>query len=62
MLKKFSFSVILVPVIVILNGGMLALEMIMMRAGTGSLNNADKHPYYPGWYAVMVRKTNVPSL
>ncbi|KAK0627347.1 hypothetical protein B0T14DRAFT_512464 [Immersiella caudata] len=54
MLKKFSCAVLLVPVVVIFNVAMLAVEVVMLRAGTGSLNNADKHPSYPGWYAVMI--------
>jgi hypothetical protein len=54
MLKKFSFSVVLAPLLVVLNGGMLGLELIMLRAGTGSLNNPEKLPNYPGWYAVMI--------
>ena len=41
--------------LVILNGGMLAVELVMLRAGSGSLNNPQKEPsYYPGWYAVIV--------
>ncbi|KAK0641428.1 hypothetical protein B0T16DRAFT_419817 [Cercophora newfieldiana] len=54
MLKKFSFTVLLVPLMVLLNGGMLVVEVIMLRAGTGSLDNADKHPSYPGWYTLMI--------
>jgi hypothetical protein len=57
MLKKFSCTVLLVPVVVIFNVAMLAVEVIMLRAGTGSLNNADKLPSYPGWYTVLVIPT-----
>ena len=63
MLKKFSCTVILIPFVILLNGAMLAVEMIMLRAGTGSLNNAEKLPYYPGWYVVLVSiAPSVPSI
>jgi hypothetical protein len=52
-MKKFSWSVLLVPVVIIFNVAMFAVEVVMLRAGTGSLN-AEKLPSYPGWYAVMV--------
>jgi len=54
MLKKFSCTVVLIPFIILLNGAMLAVEVIMLRAGTGSINNPEKLPYYAGWYAVLV--------
>lgn len=54
MLNKWGWNALLVP-LVILNGGMLAVELVMLRAGSGSLNNPQKEPsYYPGWYAVIV--------
>jgi len=52
MLKKLSCTAILIPFVILLNGTMLAVEMIMLRAGTGSINNAKKLPYYPGRYAL----------
>ncbi|KAK4449749.1 hypothetical protein QBC34DRAFT_403935 [Podospora aff. communis PSN243] len=67
MKKFFSWSVLLVPVVIVFNVGMLAVEVIMVRAGTGSLN-ADKLPSYSGWYAVMIDadeykfSTNDPGL
>ncbi|KAK0704381.1 hypothetical protein B0H67DRAFT_557205 [Lasiosphaeris hirsuta] len=54
MLKKLTCSVLLLPLVILLNGAMLAIEVIMLRAGTGSLDNHSHLPFFHAWYTVLI--------
>ena len=60
MLKKCSCSALLLPVAVLLHGALTAFELVMLRAGTGSLDNQSHQPSWPYWYTVLV--TGTPGL
>ncbi|KAK1836422.1 hypothetical protein QBC39DRAFT_338069 [Podospora conica] len=53
-MKKFSCSSLLLPVALVLHGGLTAFQMIMLRAGTGSIDNHDHLPNWYNWYMVII--------
>ncbi|KAK0730900.1 hypothetical protein B0H67DRAFT_548753 [Lasiosphaeris hirsuta] len=55
MLKRCSFSILLLPVALLLSGALIALEGILLQAGTGSLdNNAEHLPRFHSFYALII--------
>lgn len=53
-MKKFSCSTLLLPVAIVLHGGLTAFQLIMLRAGAGSIDTHDHHPSWYNWYVVQV--------
>ncbi|KAK3363140.1 hypothetical protein B0T25DRAFT_596146 [Lasiosphaeria hispida] len=54
MLKRCSCSVLFLPLVLLLNGVLIALEVILLQAGTGSLDNAEHVPRFYSFYAVII--------
>lgn len=54
MLKKFTWTVVLMPFITLLHGVMLGVEIVMLRAGTGSVSQAPHLPSFSAWWVTLI--------
>lgn len=54
MMIKFSWGFIAIPLIILFNVAMFAVEVVMLRAGTGSLNSGKPQAWSSGWQAIIV--------
>jgi hypothetical protein len=54
MFKRLGFRVILIPAVLITQLLSLVGVGMLLRAGTGSLNNSDHLPITPGLYLITV--------
>jgi len=63
--KRFTWASLLTPLVIVLNVATFAVEVVMLRAGTGGSlisnnnnnnnnNNDQNPPNYSGWYALRI--------
>lgn len=62
MFNKCSCSILLVPIVLLLQAMLLAFDLVLLTAGSGSLDNNDHLPRLSDYYIVRVGYLNTGSL
>jgi len=52
--KKLTWTLFLTLFLTVLNVAMFGIEMVMLRAGTGSISQPPHLPYAPGWWVTLI--------